>query len=316
MKNYFSVLLIFIVTILILSFGCNSSRKMMIEADESGNYHSLKNFALKQIEKNPNDPYALSMLGKAYLAEHKPDSAIFYYDRAYKVQPERTYLSGLVNSKVILGDTLLNRGSIIQAREIYQSATELDSSHFLAHCRLGLVHKNLGQFDKAQVSYRKALRLNIAADSLQKILDILDAAHVQSNLLMNRGIELLKQKKYKDAMETLEKAVTAKPDNGPAKYHSYLANGLFYYKRGSVGRLWDAIENFGLAGALRPNEAEPHFYMAETYIKKDDKDFENTILEYEEVIRLAPESDLAKEAQKRIKKLKAREKLLKDFWKK
>jgi tetratricopeptide (TPR) repeat protein len=289
---------------------------MMKDADDAGNYRSLKTIALKQIDKNPNDPFALSMLAKAYLEEQKPDSAVIFYDRAYKIKPDKNSLSGLVNSTVIFGDTLLKKGLVIQARDTYQSAVDLDSSHFAAHCRLGLVYKNLGHFDEAQLFYRKALRLNIAADSLQKILDFLDASHVQSNLLMNRGIDLLKQKKYKEAKETLEKAVTAKPDNEPAKYHSYLANGLFYYKRGSVGRLWDAIENFGLAGALRPDEAEPHFYMAEAYIKKDDKDFKNTIHEYEEVIRLAPESHLAKEAQKRIVKLKAREKLLKDFWKK
>ena len=58
MKNSLCVLLILTGTMLVLSIGCNSSRKMMIEADESGNYHSLKNIALKQIEKNPNDPYA------------------------------------------------------------------------------------------------------------------------------------------------------------------------------------------------------------------------------------------------------------------
>ena len=117
-------------------------------------------------------------------------------------------------------------------------------------------------------------------------------------------------------MESLDQAVKAKPDNKEAKYHSYLANGLFYYKRGSVGKLWDAIENFGLASSIKPEEVEPHFYMADAYIKKDDKDFENAIQEYEEVVRLAPGSELAKESQKKIEKLKAREKLLKEFWNK
>ena len=186
----------------------------------------------------------------------------------------------------------------------------------MAQCRLGLVHKKLGYFDKAQKSYRKALRLNFFADSLQRVLDFFDAAHVQSNLLMNKGIELIKQNRFQQAKETLTKAVDAKPDNKDAKYQLYLANGLFSYKRGSVGKLWEAIENFGLASALRPDEAKPHFYMAEAYLKKDDKDFENAIHEYEEVIRIAPESDLANQAQKKVTELKAREKLLREFWKK
>ena len=118
MKNYLRVLLIFMITIFALLLGCNSSRKMMIEADESGNYRSLKNIALQQIGKNPNDPYALSMLGKAYLEEQKPDSAMFFYNRAYKIKPEKNYLTDLVNSKVILGDTLLRRGLVFQASRL------------------------------------------------------------------------------------------------------------------------------------------------------------------------------------------------------
>jgi tetratricopeptide (TPR) repeat protein len=306
-----------LVVVSIFSISCNSSHKLMKEADETSNYGSLKDIALERITKNSNDSYALAMLGKVYLLEGKPDSAAYYYEKAVQNDPQKPeYQTGLIDSKIVFGDTLLKNGFTIKARDSYLSAMKLDTTHFLALCRNGLVNRHLGKFDLAQDYYRKAFRLNTYADSLQKVLDYFDAAHVQSNLLMRKGIESLTSKQYQVAMESLEQAVAAKPDNKEAKYYSYLANGLFYYKRGSVGKLWNAIENFGLASSLKPEEVEPHFYMADAYIKKDDKDFENAIREYEEVLKLAPDSELAKEAQKNIDKLKARDKLLKEFWNK
>jgi len=174
----------------------------------------------------------------------------------------------------------------------------------------------VGRYDDARISYERALRLNPEADSLQKVLDFLDAAHVQSNLLLRKGKDLLKHRRYKQAMITLEKAVKAKPDNEEAAYFYHMAAGLYYFKRGSLKKLWDAIEHFGKASILRPKAPEPHFYMAEAYLKKDDKDFENILREYEEVMKLAPDSPLASKARKRLLEQKKREKLLRNFWKK
>lgn len=317
MKSYFQCLKAILLIVTIFVFGCNSSHKLMKQADEAGNYGSLKTIAKERINKNPNDPYALAMLGKVYLSEGKPDSAVYFFESAFRNDPKKVeYQTGLIDAKIVYGDTLLKNNSPIKARDSYVSAIELDSTHFLALCRTGLMYRKFGEYDKARLYYRKAYRINTYADSLQKVLDFFDAAHVQSNLLMRKGIESLNSKQYKIAMESLDQAVKAKPDNKEAKYHSFLANGLYYYKRGSVGKLWDAIENFGLASALKPEEPEPHFYMADAYSKKDKKDFENSIREFEEVIRLAPGSKLAKDAQKKIDKLKTREKLLKDFWNK
>lgn len=316
-KNSFINLKLILFVFIIFNIGCNSSHKLLKRADDSGNYGSLKTIALKQLQKNPKDSYAIFMLGKVYLIEGKPDSAVFYSTQAVELEPLKSdYRTGLIESKLTLGDTLLKNGSLGEARKNYQFVVELDSKHFLGLCRLGLVQRKIGRYDEAKENYRKAFRINTRADSLQGVLDFFDAAHVQSNLLMKKGRDLLNQKKYQDAMETMEKSVAAKPDNKDAKYYSYLANGLYYYKRGSVGKLWDAIEMFGLAISLRPDQHEPHFYIAEAYIKKDKQDFENSISEFQEVLKLSQDSDLAKEAKKRIEELKARQKLLQDFWNK
>ncbi|HDL17986.1 MAG TPA: tetratricopeptide repeat protein [Bacteroidetes bacterium] len=304
-----------ILILLLFATGCNTTSKLMKQADETGDFKTLRTLAVEKLAAKPNDPLALSMMGKVYLAEGKPDSAAILFEKAMKIKPENAvYRNLLVESKVVLGDSLLSKDFVLRARDQYRLAIELDSTHFPAQCRMGLVQKKLGLYDAAQNSYRRAYHINSYADSLQKVLDFFDAAHVQSNLLMTKGIDLLKKKRYKTAMETLTQAVQAKPDNEEAKYYVYLSTGLFNYKRGSLGKLWNAVEQFGLAAALQPEKPEPHFYLAETYVKKDKKDYENAIREYKEVIDIAPDSNLAKEAKKRIQKLKSGKKLLEDFW--
>ena len=278
MKNSSIILKLILFVFIIFNLGCNPSHKLLKRADDSGNYGSLKTIALKQLQQNPIDSYALFMLGKVYLIEGKPDSAVFYYGQAVQLEPLKSdYRAGLIESKLTLGDTLLKNGSLSEARKNYQFVVELDSTHFLGLCRVGLVQRKIGRYENAKENYRKAFRVNTRADSLQEILDFFDSAHVHSNLLMKKGRDLLNQKKYQDAMETMEKSVAAKPDNKDAKYYSFLASGMYYYKKGSVGKLWEAIEMFGLASVLRPDQVEPHFYMAESYIKKDKQAFEKSM---------------------------------------
>ena len=308
---------IFVLFSLILALGCASLHNKMKKALEQNDLPMVKRLAQEALQKNPNDPVALDMMGKVLLAQGKPDSAITYFRKARKLDPQNAdFIRDLRQGYVISGDSLVRKGLTYAASQQYEKAVELDSSDFNAWRKLGAAQKTLGQYDKARISYQRALRIHPEADSLQRVLDYLDAAHVQSNLLLSKGKDLLKRKRYKQAMSTLEKAVKAKPDNEEAQYYYHMAAGLYYFKRGSLKQLWDAIDHFGKASVLRPNDPEPHFYMAQAYLKKDDKDFDNVIREYEEVIKLAPDSPLAARAKKQIIKQKKRQKLYRDFWKK
>lgn len=295
--------------------ACNSSRKMMRDAWETNDLPLLEKLAREAIQKNPQNAYAHFMLGRVYRATGEIDSALVYYARAVRLAPQNdTCLKEWREVRLAKGDRLLKAKSPFRASKIFTELVKEDSSYFDAWQRRGLAYRALGWYDSAKVCYERALSLQPLADSLQKVLDFLDAAHVQSNLLTVKGKDLLKKKRYKRAMETLKQALEAKPDNQEAKYYYHLASGLYFYKRGGVKRLWDAIDHFGRASTLRPDEPEPRYYMAEAYLKKDDKDFENTIQAFEEVIRVAPGSSWAKKARKRIAELKKREKLLRDFW--
>lgn len=115
-------------------------------------------------------------------------------------------------------------------------------------------------------------------------------------------------------MKSLEQAVAIDASHKDAKYALHMARGHVLYKRGSVSDLWDAITEFGYAGALRSESAEPVYFMAQAYEKKDRDDYKLSVETYEKVLELEPNSDFAQKAKKRIKYLLDRKEKMEKFW--
>ena len=93
-----------------------------------------------------------------------------------------------------------------------------------------------------------------------------------------------------------------------------MTKGLLYYKKGSVGTIWDAIEQFGLASALYPEKGEPHYHMGLAYHKKDKKEYSEAIREFETAASVEPKGDFAELSVKKAEELKVYRKKMKDFW--
>jgi len=293
------------ILILAGSLACSSQQKSMQTALQIRDYTHLETLALERLRHHANDPFTLSMMAKVFLAREMPDSALLYCDRAYQLEPDnQIYRQELLETKIIMGDSLLRGNLPLQATDLFQSAVKLDSSSFVAWQRLGLAQRVAGLLDEAQNSYLRAYRLNLHADSLQKTLDILDAAHVQSNLLMKKGIDQFQQQNYDSAAEILEQAIQVKPDNTEAHYYFHLASGCSYFTSSDLSAAAVAIDHFTQASSLRPEAVEPHFYLASIYAKTPNQDQTMTIREYETVIQLAPSSEFAQEARTQLAKLK------------
>jgi len=95
-----------------------------------------------------------------------------------------------------------------------------------------------------------------------------------------------------------------------------MSEGRHHLKRGKVLEMWDAILAFGYAIALRPESAEPVFYMAEAYKKKDKDDYVNPIEHFNKVIELDPDSEFAVMSKKKIKDMMDTKEKMEKFLKK
>ena len=134
--------------------------------------------------------------------------------------------------------------------------------------------------------------------------------------LFNEAQEEYESKYYYEASAKFKNVFELQPSHKKARYMHYLALGRHHLKRGSVVELWSAIEAFGNAFALRPGAAEPYFFMAQAYEKKEKSDYDTPIMHYKKVIEVAPESEFAKISRNKIQELTQTKEKMEKFWKK
>lgn len=142
-----------------------------------------------------------------------------------------------------------------------------------------------------------------------EIVEVLVLAHT------NIGDELYESKSYIEAIDAYKKALVLIPRSKPAMYGAAMSNGHIYYKKGSSNALWEAIEHFGKAAVYIPQNGEPHYWMAKSYEKKDDDDFDLIIEAYDAALsRDLPENIKTDAESSRAKVQKAKE-VFEAFWK-
>jgi len=103
--------------------------------------------------------------------------------------------------------------------------------------------------------------------------------------------------------------------NKPARYAVALHKGQVLYKQGDRSALWDAIEQFSLAANVYPERGEPHYWVALSYLKEDEQDFELILEALDRALARDLPEDLRRVAeQKRAEALKKKA-TFEAFWK-
>ncbi len=198
----------------------------------------------------------------------------------------------------LLGVTEHQQGKSHSALELIQRAIAHKPEYADAHCNLGLVHKALGQLDDAIASYRRAIALspdyaqahNNLGNALQE-MDLLDAAAESYerallcdpdyiNALCNLGFVLKKLGRLSDAIARCRQALALDPDNVDA--HSNL--GLALQEQGELDA---AIVHYRHAVALSPDDADAHNNLGNALQELDSH--EDAIASYRRAIALVPD---------------------------
>ncbi len=304
------------VVLLLLLAACAGSLKLGDQYFEGKNYRQAITAYRALLAKDSTNVKAWVRLGKSYQAIGKLDSARWSLKKAASLKPSDPAIRQLVldndfqMAKKMAADTT-SRWEAIQK---FSALLKRDSTYLPARLERARLYEAVGQLDLAEKDYKTALNENPVLDSLRTRIASIDKRRTQSVVWTKKGEQALRKRKYLTAIQDLTKALGLKPDNERAQYLLHMAKGQYYTKRGKLSRIWDAIGEFGKAAALEPKNPEPHYYMAKAYYKKDKRDYENTIREYQEVVKLAPQSALAKKARVQIKKLKKLQSIWKRFW--
>lgn len=305
-------LLLFISLLLIARcVQLNEARK----AYDSKDYRTTIALCKQAVAEDSTDSAALLLLAKSYRSLDSLDIALGMAEKSekYAADPEDAILEKC-RIYLEMGDGYAAGNNLRTALDRYRSAERLCPENVEAVLRVAETYHELNRLDDARIRYEKISVLladpSLVADKLEEILRRTD----DSRKLAEEGIAAYRKQHYITARTKLNEALQLKMDDDEAQYYLHMANGHIYFKKGSRSDLWDAIESFGKATAVRNDVAEPHYWLARAYEKKDDDEFVNAIDEYETALRLDPRSAMVEEIQERLVELKKRKERLDAFW--
>ena len=151
--------------------------------------------------------------------------------------------------------------------------------------------------------------LLIKRPSNQSIIDALVNAHINvAEKYINKGNNASAAEHFKSASEL-------NSFNNVSKYGLLISEGRLLVSKGNKNGIWDAIEKFSRASTLYPKNGEPFYWMAISYTKLGDTDFDLILESYEKSLLLELDDSQRYEAEKKYEKEMKRKKKLDSFWK-
>lgn len=300
----------------LLLLACGASQLGVAKKDvAAGNYESAITALQAEISKNPANGEAMLLLAECYEKTERADSAMAMYQRVLATDASNsTATASLSRLYIARGSAAREAGSLRLALENYENAEELTPQAFDVFYERGIAYQKFNLLEKANAEFEQAAQISPNDPRVKTQLGELASQTEQADKYFQEGFALFQKKRWNQAVKSLEQAVALDASHKDAKYALHMARGHVLYKRGSVSDLWDAITEFGYAGALRSESAEPVYFMAQAYEKKDRDDYKLSVETYEKVLELEPNSDFAQKAKKRIKYLLDRKEKMEKFW--
>ncbi len=195
----------------------------------------------KILDRAPDHPDALHLLGVIATARGHPERAIQFIGRALQIMP------GFADAHLNLGNALRLAGKREQAIESYRKAIALRPDHATGHSNLARVLNDTGQFSAALASCHAAIGL--------------DATFLPARI--NLAIALKGLGRLRDAAAAWRDAIALAP--GRADSHHEL--GLLL---GEMEQFDEALQCHARAIALQPGNAVFHCARGSTLVRKRD----------------------------------------------
>lgn len=182
--------------------------------------------------------------------------------------------------RVQIGNTLLEADDLEAALVEFQQAAALDPQLAVAHSRMGVIYRRMGEYDQAVACFAGALRrdprsfddtLNLAQlyhfmhrlkDAVQAYLHAVDLRPLDFDAQLNLGVCYQQLGDYSQAVERFHAAVDIDPD----RPHAYVNLGVAY---DAQHKYYQAINAY--KAALERDSRQPLVLvnLAHTYMNQD-----------------------------------------------
>jgi len=174
-----------------------------------------------------------------------------------------------VNSLVLKGSILQNKGENEEALNIFKEVLENDPKNLIGNRALGNYYFMNQDFENAIKHFKNAYETDTNNIEIIKML----------------GASYLDAKKYDEAIKIFKKQISLTPDDGVAYFNlaiSYLFNGM---KDDGISNLYTAIEKLKAVGDIEIIQ-KVYIQLGEIYYEM--KDYKKTIEIAQELLRINP----------------------------
>jgi tetratricopeptide (TPR) repeat protein len=209
---------------------------------QAGRLDEAEAFYLKLLEKAPNHPQALRLLGAIQTQRGRPLRGAELIRKAFPA------FSFLPEAHLDLGYALSLAGKQEQALESFRQAIALKPDHALAHARLGAVLYELGRIEGAITHYQTALavepaflpaRVGLAValksagrlpEAIEAWREIISADPTRAESYHRLGLELVGLGLLAEALSCHDRAIELQPENDT--FHCARGNALILLHEG------------------------------------------------------------------------------------
>ena len=310
-RGFYSLILI----PFLLLISCSGTLNEADALYDAGDYKAAESSYRSSLDADPDNAQAHFMLGMSLQAQNKHTEAKKEFEISYKL--DKNNKKAITSLQVIYSKdakSKLNAGEIEDAIAIYKKGYSLNKNDpgitlglAQAYTEYGLLTLASELLEKAGRGGREKNRVEEIKTEIEKRRTVAESNYVKGKKAYDNN-NIVTAKKY------LDKAISNNRDSDDIRYYSFMSNGLYLYKKGSRWQIWDAIVEFGKAAEVRTKEAEPNYYLALGYLKKDDKDFENILSYYEKALELDTDGQFTSKIKKELDKQRKRKKKLDEFW--
>lgn len=216
-----------------------------------------------------------SQMGESYLREQNMTSALVEFTEAEKYLPDDPAVLNF------LGIVYFNKGKYEIAEQKYLKAIESKPSFSEARNHLAVNYMEMQRWDDA------IRQLKVVSDDL--------FYQGQEAASINLGLAYLGKGDGENALKTMRSAAALYPRNHQVR--STLGRVYFFLNRVDL-----AIDEFKRSIELSGGYVNSHYYLGLAYMKKKDDDAARN--SFREVVRLAPDSGLARQSREHLDLLK------------
>ena len=174
------------------------------------------------LDRDPNNRQALKILGEQAVFGAAGDAALALLRRRMEKPVPPPFDASL---RKAMGDAYLRKKELAQAAEYYSAALAVEEANAEVHANLGVVLRQSGGAEDAEMHLRRALQLSPALTDVRAGL---------GSLLLERG-------RPDEAISEYEKVIREKPDNAAAHYDLGVAYAQVKRIDAAIGQFRETI---------------------------------------------------------------------------